>query len=163
MAITFKWRLSYQNEVEYEVFGHPTVTRIEVYSYCRHGLLEFQFRDFNGGPEEFRRYMVARQGGLKVEWVNDRWSGEASYWANRRVTRELYDAFVAWQAAEHSAYLVKHEARRVELGWTREEYPVGNSPAIPRPIYWCPEFHGYLTEPWYGAQPDMRSEPPTEG
>jgi hypothetical protein len=151
MAITFRWKLSYQNEVEYEVFGHPLVTKLEVYSECRHGLLEYQFRDFNGGAEEFRRYMVARQG-VKVEAVNDSWQGEASHYANRRMPQELYEAFVAHLRDSHAAYLVEHEAKRVKMGWTHEEYPPCEAREIPRPIYWSPEFHGYLTEPWFRSE-----------
>ena len=149
MAIRFDWRLSYQNEQVYSVYGHPTVTEIERYSVCRFGLLEYQRSTYNHqGPEDFERIMVARQGGVRITRVNQYHNAER-YYADRRWTPEFYQTFVQWLKDRHAAYLVEHEARRLRNGYTVEEFPPCEAPEIPRPIYYDPETKGFLTEPWF--------------
>lgn len=154
MVITFKCKCSYQNEVEYAVFGHEFVRRIEAYRECSHGLLDYQRSSFNGGSEEFERIMVARQGGVMIRWI-DKSYNEATYWADHRWEPEFYQAFVQWLNDEHASYLVEHERRRIARGWTLEEYPYEKQNPIPRPMFYNPETKGYEVEPWF--QPEMAS------
>lgn len=157
MPITFHWNCSYQNEVEYQVSGHPYVRRIEAYSECRHGLLEYQRSTFNGDSTEFGRTMVARQGGVMIRGI-DKPFNEGTYWADHRWAQDLYLAFVRWLKEERAAYLVGNEKRRVKRGYTLEEYPAVEADPIPRPMFYNPESKSYEVEPWF--QPAMASWKP---
>jgi hypothetical protein len=150
-GITFDWKVSYQNEVEYVVYGHPTVKRIEKYSVCKFGLLEYQFRDFNGMPEEFRRTMRARQGGVKIEYVDTPYTNTANYWNERRWSEDLYHAFTHWLLQQHAAYIQEHAQRCASKGYSIEEYPLMEMHPLPRPIFYNPETQAYETEPWFNA------------
>jgi hypothetical protein len=154
MALTFKWYCSYQNEVEYKVFGHEFIRRIEAYSECHHGLLDYQRSTFNGGDDEFERVMVARQGGVFIRWI-DRPYNEATYWTDHRWTPEFYQSIVQWLKDEHASYLVEHDRRRIARGWTLEEFPYQEQTPIPRPMFYNPDEKRYEVEPWF--QPEMAS------
>lgn len=148
--MNFRWKLSYQNEQEYEVFGHPTVTRIEAYSDATaFGLLDYQKKTCNYTSEEFERIMVARQNGVIIRHVDAPYTTTEAYWAARRWTPELYNAFVKHLTDAHAEYLAEHERRRIARGWTLEEYPIQEMRPIPRPIYYDADTKGYLTEPWF--------------
>jgi hypothetical protein len=156
MAVTFKWYCSFQNELEYEVFGHPFIRRIEAYRECHHGMLDYQRSTYNhnGNSEEFERIMVARQGGVMIRSIDKSYNA-ATYWADHRWEPEFYQAFVQWLKDEHASYLVEHERRRIARGWTLEEYPYEEQSPIPRPMFYNPETRGYEVEPWF--QPEMAS------
>jgi hypothetical protein len=160
MTISFHFYCSYQNEVEYLVSGHAYVKRIEAYSECRHGLLDYQRQSFNGNSDEFERIMVARQGGVLVRYVDKPYRDTPTYWADHRFPQELYLAFVQWRKDEHAKYLLEHEKRRVSRGYTNEEYPLGDPDPLPRPMFYNPESLGYEVEPWF--QPEMASWEPTD-
>ena len=149
MAISFQWTVSYQNEVEYKVFGHPFVRRIETYSECRFGLLEYQREHYNGDDAEFERTMVARQGGTLVRYVEKPYRDTETYWKDHRFPQDLYSAFVQWLKDERAKYLREHEQHRVRGGYTKEEYPPCERYPIPRPMFYNPETKGYEVEPWF--------------
>lgn len=109
MAISFAFKCSYQNEVEYEVIGHPFVKRIEAYSECRFGLLDYQRAHYNGDNAEFERTMVARQGGVLIRYVDKPYWDTKTYWNDHRFPQDLYSAFVQWLKDQHAQYLVEHE------------------------------------------------------
>jgi hypothetical protein len=153
MAITFHFYCSYQNELEYEVHGHPFIKRIEAYSECRFGLLEHQRKDFNGDADEFERIMVARQGGVLIRHVDKPYRDTPSYWEDHRWSQELYSAFVKWLDDEHAKYLVDHEQRRARSGYTEEEFPATEMRPIPRPMFFNPESKRYEVEPWFHSEP----------
>jgi hypothetical protein len=157
MAISFHWKLSYQNELEYDVLGHSSIKRIEAYSVCRHGLLEYQRQNFNGDGAEFERMMVARQGGVIIRSI-DKPFNESSFWADHRWPQDFYLTFVKWLKNEHASYLVEHERRRVRRGYTIEEYPLSEMSPIPRPIFYNPDSKAYEVEPWF--KPEMASLEP---
>jgi hypothetical protein len=147
--IRFAWKCSYQNEVEYEVYGHEYVRRIEAYRECKFGLLDYQRKSYNGTAEEFERMMVGRQGGIMIRYADRPWRGDADYWAAHQWPQDLYEAFVAWLREVRAKYLVEHEARRQRLGWTHEEFPVIEEEPIPRPMHYNPNTQGYEVEPWF--------------
>jgi hypothetical protein len=157
MAISFRWKLSYQNLLEYEVHGHPFIKRIEAYSVCLYGLLEYQRQTFNGYDAEFERTMVARQGGVIIRSI-DKPFNESRFWADHRWPQEFYLAFVQWLKDEHARYLVKHELRRSQCGYTIEEFPTSEMSPIPRPIFYNPDAKTYEVEPWF--KPEMASLEP---
>lgn len=151
MPVTFVWKCSYQNELEYQVVGDLPVRSIEVYSECTHGLLDYQRKIYNGDAAEFERTMVARQGGVLIRYVEVPYNA-ASYWNDRRWTQSFYQAFVQWLKDDHARQLEEMARRRVRYGYTLEEYPVPEPRPIPRPIYYDPESKGYQVEPWFEPQ-----------
>ncbi len=155
MAISFHFTCSYQNQTEYDVYGHPFIKRIEAYSVCSGYLLKYQRQSFNGDDAEFERTMVARQGGVKLDYVDKRYVDTATYWADYRWPQDLYLAFVQWLKDEHAKYLAEHEHHRVKYGFTLEEYPALEARPIPRPIFYSPASKRYEVEPWF--RPEMVS------
>jgi len=149
MAISFHFYCSYQNELEHTVFGHPFIKRIEAYSVCRHGLLDYQRNSYNGDADEFERIMVARQGGVFIRYVEKPYRDTPSYWEDYRWPQEFYQAFVQWLKDEHAKYIVEHEQRRNSRGYTEEEFPVLDMPPIPRPMFYNHESMRYDVEPWF--------------
>ena len=149
MAISFAFKCSHQNEVEYEVIGHPFVKRIEAYSECRFRLLDYQRAHYNGDNAEFERTMVARQGGVLIRYVDKPYRDTETYWHDHRFQQDLYSAFVQWLKDQHTQYLVEHQRRRVRSGYTEEEYPPCERNPIARPMFYNPESQGYEVEPWF--------------
>jgi hypothetical protein len=140
MEVTFKWSLSYRDEVEYKVFGSPVARSLEVYR-CNHpSMMEYIRSDFNGDAAEFERIVIARQGGVII-----RYSDQASY---PRWTPELYQAFVSWLGSDYERHKENWRVKCLQYGWEFEFEP---APAVPRPIYYNFELHTYVTEPWFAG------------
>ncbi len=145
MATIFQMKGSYENQAEYSVFGHSSVRRIVAYSEDAL-VLEYQRKYFNGSAEEFERNMVARQGGVAIIGTYKPLSVNPHEY---RWPQEFYLVFVQWLKYKRAAYQVEHERRRVERGWTIEEFPFVERSPIPRPIFFNHETKCFETEPWF--------------
>ena len=122
----FNWKLSYQNEREYEVYG---VATIETYSKPPAHLEEYQRKTFNGDAASYDYNNIGKWGGARISWKNKR--GEATYrWEPR-----IWEEFTAWRKAEYDkgqAYVAKCKAENPEIDYsdcTHDFDPL-------KPIYW---------------------------
>lgn len=138
---TFHFKLSYQDQCAYSVYGSP-VREIEAYRAPQH-TIDYMRECYNhgGDPTCFEREVMRRQGGAAIR------SAEPCTWPYRW-TPELYAAFVQWLKDEHARQWKEIETwrGRNNLEFSPEEITPLD---IPRPIYFDPDSHQWETEPWY--------------
>ena len=142
MEIRFQFRCSYQDMIEYDVFGHADISNVESYHNTQHGL-DYMRSIFNdcGDPTSFDRNILSRQGGAVVHTRNsspDRW------------TPEFYTAFVLWLHAKYVDGKKRWAETCARRGWGEAELAqYEEMRPVPKAMYWSQEASTYLIEPWW--------------
>jgi hypothetical protein len=135
MEIRFQFKMSYLDQCEYEVFGHPAIKSVEEFSAPQHTLDYFRTIFNHTSPNSFENEILSRQGGVRCGYFPEHW------------TSELWEAYCAFKRERHQVS-VEHRLKMIDKygdDWIQES-PVLR---IPRPIFFNLTSHRWETEPWY--------------
>jgi hypothetical protein len=136
----FHWNLSYQDQVEYEVYG-ADIQKVERYNgsaYC----LAYMRSWYNG---DFERDVLARQGGVAVTVpILARW------------TEEEYQAFEQFWQEVHERDCINIACLREKYKGYEEFFQPPELQPCPRPIFWDNDGKTWATEAWFLQRTETR-------
>jgi hypothetical protein len=155
MAIQFKWKCSYLDEVEYAVFGDTCLRRIETYRGSP-STLEYMAKIYNGTADGFAADILARQNGCVVRWRD----GSAVHGINGHTHEYPYH----WMPDEYAAFVAYlNERYQHDVEWTKafrgrhsdvldiEKIATMPELLVPVPMYYDMERSTFVKEPFYAA------------